>query len=614
MQTNTSRTDILRTLSSRLYPQTVGEMLDWSDWMWNRFGTYTQALKNAVRYFLGGINISPPFASDPIGGDDRRQMMDELLSKYKIFDLLGRAGDEYVQWGNSFASVDLPRVRTLACPKCKGTFPAHTVSDLKYSHNEFRGTCSLCKTAVTFSAVESTDPSADMRVTFWNPRLVSINYCPTTHTKVYSIIPSKSWKEAFSSQDPRFLAETPLEMLQAIENDGVIEMRQEHFKHIATPQPSTIEDELGGWGMPLFMSEFENVILLQMLKKYNEVILADYSVPFRVISPPSTGGGGGAVSADTLQTLNMGDFRERVTQLVNSHRSNPTHVQVSPFALNYQILGGEANQLVPMEAIDNVTNQFLNSLCIPLEFKVMSVGQTHGPPVGLRRFEKVWGTYVNVLDDWAQWLCDCKTDLMQSTKVTIRLVKASIYEDDMSRQTKVQLAMGGAISMDTGLQALGIDYSVEMTKLQDEQNMQNEMAMENQIKQSKAEELMAGMFTPQPGATALMQAEQQKQTAMGGGMPGAEGGAMMPPAAAGAGAPPMGGGGQPGQAAGIEGLWAQAEQMAEQIRVAPDRKSQLINLKKTNPSLHAFVTQIIGTSEQQAASQGVMASREQPQQ
>ena len=606
MQIQSPKADILRTLSNRVYPQTIGEMLDWSDWMWCRFGTYTQALKNAVRYFLGDLTISPPDADTSLGSEERRKMMNELLVDYKVFGLLGRVGDEYIQWGNCFTSVDLPRKRMVTCPSCNVQLPAAQISDLKYQQGLFRGTCSNCGKMVTFKTIELTDTTAEMTVNFWNPRLVSINYCPTTHTKVYSIMPSRAWKRAFSEQDPRFVAETPLEMLQAIEMNGVIEMRQEHFKHLATPQPSTLEDELGGWGLPLFMSEFENVILLQMLKRYNEVLLSDYSMPFRLLAPPPTTGG--SVSGDTMQTLNLGDFRSNVMGLIDAHRSNPSNIQVSPYPLTYQILGGEAKSLVPMESIEATINQLLNSMCIPLEFKTMSISQTGGPPVGLRRFEKVWGVHVSALDEWLQWFCNCRTDLLRTQRVVCKLVKASIYEDDMSRQYKVQLAMGGAISKGTGFQSIGLDNEVEMTKLQDEMNLQNDLSMKNQQKMDKAAELMAGMSGPQPGTEALMM-HQQQQAGAAGVMPAANG--QLPPP--GAMAPPSGGAtaaGGTGTAAGVEELYAQAEQLAEQIRVAPDRQSQLIQLKKTNPPLHAFVKQLIESAEQQAAQQGVVASRQ----
>ena len=50
--------DLLRTVSRTLFPKTMGEVIDWSDYMWMHFGRYTNALKNAVRYFLGDFIVS----------------------------------------------------------------------------------------------------------------------------------------------------------------------------------------------------------------------------------------------------------------------------------------------------------------------------------------------------------------------------------------------------------------------------------------------------------------------------------------------------------------------------------------------------------------------------
>jgi len=279
---------------------------------------------------------------------------------------------------------------------------------------------------------------------------------------------------------------------------------------------------------------------------------------------------------------------------------NPTDVQVAPFPVSYQIFGGEASKLIPLDIEDSIITRLLNSMCIPVEFKVMSMTNTSGPPTGLRRFEKVWATHVAALDGWLQWFCDCRTDLLRAQALKVRLVKSSIYEDDLSREYKVKLGMGNAISFDTAFKPLGIDYTVEMAKMQDERNFQMEMEERNQAALAAAEELKAGMGGPPTGSQQLM-AHQQAQM---GGMPPQDG--MPPPQ----GMPPQPS--QPGQAADLESLWAEAEVVAEQIRVLPSdqRRSQLVNLKKTNPPLHAFVKQIIETTEQQAAQQGVAASRQ----
>lgn len=60
-------------------------------------------------------------------------------------------------------------------------------------------------------------------------------------------------------------------------------------------------------------------------------------------------------------------------------------------------------------------------------------------------------------------------------------------------------------------------------------------------------------------------------------------------------------------------VMAQAEDMAQQLLAMPEtiRKSQLIQLKKTNPMLHAQVRMKMENMMQQGAAQGVAMMRQQ---
>ena len=161
--------------------------------------------------------------------------------------------------------------------------------------------------------------------------------------------------------------------------------------------------------------------------------------------------------------------------------------------------------------------------------------------------------------------------------------------------------MGGMISMNTGLRALGIDYDLEQTKMRDEQQRAAEIAADDEEENARAEQLKASMYSPQPGTQKLMAAQQAQ-------MGGASGGAPAP--APGGAVPPPGGGG--GQAPDINALWEQAQQMAQQIMQEPpeQRRSDLINLSKTNPELHSFVKSTIDQMENQAATQGKAMARQ----
>ncbi len=603
MDSRITRQSLTQTVSQDLFPKTIGEMFDYADWMYTHFGTYTQALKNAVRYFLGDISVTPADTDKNMGPTERAETIEDLLTTYTIFSILGRVGDDYVQWGNSFTSIDLVRRRRFTCPSCKFIFPADTALDLSYSNGTFRVACPSCKYRGSMDHHEAIDGNAPLRVQFWNPRTVSIEYNPITKNKYYTIIPPDSWVKAFKEGGVRFFAETPIDALEALDMGRALEIANPaYFKHLATPSPATIEDTLGGWGLPLFLSEFETVIHLLMMRRYNEAILSDFVIPFRTLSPPSTGAVG--TVSEPLETINLSDFKSQMQLMIGEHRDNPTSIKIAPYPVQYQIFGGEAKDLIPLEIKDAITDELLNAMCIPLEFKAMTMTQGGGPPTGLRRFEKVWAAHVAALDEWLQWFCDCRTNLLKVQAIKAKLVKSSIYEDDLSREYKVKLGMGDAISKETAFKPLGIDFREESIKMMDERSlmMQQEEKFAEEMKAADA--LKEGMGAPPAGTEQLYQyLDMQAMQAQGGmpqqGMP-PQGGGMPPP--------------QPGAPGGedIESLWAQAEQMAEEIRTLPaeERRSQLINLKKTNVHLHAFVTQIFETIEQQAAREGVAASRQ----
>ena len=300
------------------------------------------------------------------------------------------------------------------------------------------------------------------------------------------------------------------------------------------------------------------------------------------------------VFSGTIRFPIFASRKEQMERMISMHHANPTHIQIAPYPIQYQLLGGEAKQLVPVDLRAQKVQDLLQAMNI-LDFSQMQ-GQG-GPPPNLRFFEKVWGIHINTLNHWGQWLCDARTALLKSTPVDFSLVKSSIYENDMTMEYKVKLAMGGMISMDTGLRALGIDYDLEQTKMRDEQQRAAEIAADDEEDNARAEELKASMYSPQPGTTKLMAAQQPP----GGGAPApAPGGAV----------PPTGGGG--GQAADINALWDQAQQMASQIISEPpeQRRSDLINLSKTNPELHSFVKTCIDQMENQAATQGKAMARQ----
>jgi len=303
-------------------------------------------------------------------------------------------------------------------------------------------------------------------------------------------------------------------------------------------------------------------------------------------------------------------FMNMVTNIITNKRRDPTSWHFLPAPIDYHVIGGEAKNLVPVELIDRELDSLLTSMGIATEMYRGSV-TVSGPPTGLRLFEKTWLHHVNDLNYWLSWYMDNCRDLLMWEDSRAKLVITSVVEDEMTKNTKLNLASSKVISRTTALRPLGLDVSYERKLMQDEALEDAEYARELQSRVSKDDGLSMFMQQAAPGeippnaskANNGLPPEQQGAGGAPAGAPApAQGGAPGPSGAQAAGANPT-----------LDQIVAQAQQVAQDLFSAPDRPQQLATLKKQNPALHAMVMQEIKNQEQSIKSDAV-AQAKQPQQ
>jgi len=185
------------------------------------------------------------------------------------------------------------------------------------------------------------------------------------------------------------------------------------------------------------------------------------------------------------------------------------------------------------------------------------------------------------------------------------------HADDLNRQmAKLQLMQGQLVSKTTGLKSVGLDYEEETKRMLEEQRIYDE---EQQRMQKEMEQAQQMQDLAQSGDMS------QNMGQAGAGATGAPpGGAPQGGAPAPAGGPPG-----PGQPTAVdqfimqrqnapniprtpEDMQQQAQLIANQLLSLPDaqKDSELIKLKRGDPTMHALVTSIIDDIRQQARSQG----------
>jgi len=229
---------------------------------------------------------------------------------------------------------------------------------------------------------------------------------------------------------------------------------------------------------------------------------------------------------------------------------DPGEVRFLPFPVQYQLLGGEAKNLVPHELIQIAEDTLLSALDVPAELyrNTLSV---EGAPLALTLFENKWRWFRNELERFLLWAANKLTPKLGWSPVKLALMPLKINADISRATLAVQLAAQGSIGWETALKTLGFNYLEEQKSIIDTQMIIMEL-------QQKAEQ--KGMLQ------GMLQNVTMSQN------PAAAGQPPPPPEAAGAGGgvPPMGG--DPGmspQGQGLMGAMGAGMEMSDYEKLSP---------------------------------------------
>lgn len=617
-KTRTGVGNPFQTYSNAVWPNTMKECLEWASYLYNRNAFYRKAIQNVVRYFINGLNITQKADIEDVSQEKVEMGKFLFEEKYKIIDLVRKAGEEQAAMGIVFISAIRRQARYLKCPKCGRITllsKMHKDVDYKFKNFEFVGVCGNpeCKShgkQVVFIRYEGAPLDEDkLYFKIWPQEDIRIRYNQITGTcKYYYKIP-ESEAQAIRSGDDIYLEDTPWEFIEAVRDNGYLLLDPSKLLVLKNDTLSTFDKLYKGWSAPLFLPSFPQILQSLLLDRFNEAVVMDYIVPIRLISPPA-----GALNAgsDMNRTpINGAAFRSQMLSMINGSRGNPAQWVVSPTPVQYQMIGGEAKNLTPTDLLEWRNSQMMSNMNIPMEFRQTSF-QMVSNTMGLRMFERMWFPFTSNLDACAQWAANQICLVEQKDPFIVTVNKTSFVEDDMNKQQRMGLAAQGAISQTTGLKAIGLDFDEETKLKMSEEQKLAERNREQATRNSNEEGVVQAMSLP-PGG--MLQAMNQQQMAMAAAQGGGGAGAPAAPMAPEAPMAPMGGMGFPMGGAPDKGrmddLMTQAEQIAGQIWNSPERASVLRQLNSQNQALHDMVLGILQRRDRQAMAQGLMAAKQQ---
>jgi hypothetical protein len=602
-------TDPFQDMATTQMPTTMKSALWWSEYIWSVMGTYRMAMERIVAYFITDLEIGGD-ASD----EEKDKYEEYLADQLDALSFLSLMMRDRLCYGNAFASVVVPFRRFLQCPKTGDLYPLKVVyNNFKFDFTdkfEFHATCPKTGWRGKWHVVDKPREEADhLILKRWSPHEMELLHDPYTDEVAYLWRIPEYYKKMVKKGNLYHLERASKQVLEAIRTDKLFRFNPDSIFHMKEPTLAGIRNM--GWGLPRSLINYRQIWYVQVLRRYNEAIALDYVIPFRLITPESRSGGGvgGVSTSDPMSVYNAGDFRSQVRNMINKRRRDPASWQMLPFPVNYQMLGGDANQLAPTELITQGFDTLLNESGAPVEFYNGSLS-TQAAPVALRLFESTHRQLVSDANTFLQWLGTSISRIMSWETVDIGLKRVTIADDAAKQMAALQLMMGQQLSGKSGLDAVGYDWKTEQRRIADEARIQQEMQAKQQEEAEQAgmaQQVSMGL-DPATGAPPG-QPPQDPAAGGGGAMAGGGGGAMAGPEAAQAGGMPvsqyiqsMG----PNAMTTPNDLQSAAEMLAQELLGLPEgvKDSQLRELKQHNPTLHAIVREKMDDMRNQMKQQG----------
>ena len=484
-------------VASQNMPETIRNALSWSEYIWNVFGTYRMSMERVVSYFLTDIEIS-----GDVSDDEKSKYNEFLTDSLHIMDFLQNMMRDRMCYGNAFGSVIVPFRRFLMCPKTGDLYPLRVVyNNNRFNFNwnenfEFVATCPKTGWRGPWKVVDKAeDEEEQLSLKRWSPHEIEILHDPYTDETSYLWRIPEDYKRLIRKGHLFHLERVSEEVLKAIKHNHMFRFNDDAIFHMKEPTLAGVRNR--GGGLPRSLINFRQIYYVQVLRRFNEAIALDYVVPFRLITPAPRGGGsaGGMPSQDPMMFYNAGDFRSQVKNMINRRRRDPASWQILPFPVNYQMVGGDANQLAPRELMDQGLETLLNESGTPVELYKGSLS-VQAAPGALRLFESTWRNMLQEANSLVQWILSNISQIMSWEPVEGSLTRVTIADDMNKQMAALQLMMGQQLSGSSGLKAVGYDWDTEQRLLAEEAQKQQELQarMQEEMEQAGfAAEVAKGM-------------------------------------------------------------------------------------------------------------------------
>lgn len=541
-------------------PLNIEMQLWWANHFLFRFPFYRTVLSRVSNYFITSLKIECDDA-------EAKKKYIEIFEEMHWKQILAMTGLNLLAYGNVMASIAQGFDRFIQCPTegCRRISNIEKVDDYEFDkEGKYKLRCPQCKKTGFHEVLDKPSKNLQrLQVIFWNPREIRVRFDRATNAaEYYWEIPQEYSTKVTQVNNKFYSKKTPKPIYDAIYNKKLLAFNAKNFIHLKVPTPVGVPSE--GKAIPFCIYMFDDFFMLKVLERFNQSIMFEDIIPFRVFSMAQQGSGNSQINPIIHQSAPQ--WVSGIKKMIKEHRQDPGGYALFPFQFQYEHLGGDGKNLAPTELIQNTIGNILNALNIPQELYTMSL-QVQAMSPALRLFENSWSfmidVYNNMLEEWA----DIVSKIQGLPKAKVRLMPVTL-SDDIERKSIIgQLVSANSIARSELLSIYGFDYRDQVRKKNEEDKINKEMQEEQQLQD---------------------QLEQMSQSGSG----------------------QQQGGSTPGD------ILEQAQQIAQQLfpMDAAGRRGQLQQIKATNQTLYAAVKAALDQMTSGAKAQGVNQAKQQGQQ
>ena len=483
-------------------PTNMDTMLWWANHFLFRFPFYRTVLSRVSNYFITSLKIE-------CDDSEAKRKYEEIFEDLEWKQTLGMTGLNLLAYGNVFASITQGFERFLMCGGCKKVTNIEKIEDFTFTKEcQYTLRCKGCKKQTQHEVLDKA--SKDLKkinVTFWNPRQVAIRFEETTSSAEYYWLIPQDYINKVTQPNNRFYSKkTPRAIYDAINQKKPLAFNDKNFIHLKVPTPAGLPNE--GKAVPFCIYMFDDFFMLKVLERYNQALMFDDIIPFRVFAMADSNGN---PQNNSVLFNNAGEWKANVEKMIQVRRQDPGAYHTFPFTLNYQQLGADGKQLAPTEFTQAVLTNILNALNIPQELYTMTL-QTQAMGPALRLFENSWAFIIDIYNHMLNRMGEIVAKVNGLPKARVSLLPVTL-SDDIERKSIIgQLVSANAIARSELLNMYGFDFREQMRKKIEEDRTTKELQEEEKVKQ-QLEEMAQGQASQGGGSSPQDVLEQAAEIA-----------------------------------------------------------------------------------------------------